>query len=122
VGLAVVQVVVMTLMALIAHAVGRWRGGLGRLEDAVILVAWLQFVLLVVQVAQLVAYVVLPPVGDVLGFVGLVLFFWLMTSFVVELHAFTSPGRVFFGILATIILLAFVFSALLTPFLPAPPV
>lgn len=93
--------------------VGRARGGKGNLADAVSLVAWLQFVLLCLQGVQLVAQVILPPVADLIGLVGLFLFFWLLTHFVAELHGFASLGATLAGILVTLFGMAFVLALLL---------
>lgn len=95
------------------YRVGRARGGHGSLPDAVSLVAWLQFVLLCLQGVQLVAQVVMPPLADLIGLIGLFLFFWLLTHFVAELHGFTSMGATLAGILATLFGMAFVLALLL---------
>lgn len=113
VALALVQFGVMVLTAIAAHRIGRWRGGRGRIEDAVLLMAWLQFILLCLQGIQIVAMIVLPVLADVLGMMGLVLFLWLLTAFVAEMHGFSSLGRVFAGILGSIFALALLLSALL---------
>lgn len=81
------------------HWLGRWRGGQGRFEDALILVVWLQFILLGLQVLQLIAEVLVPPLAGLIGIAGVVLFFWLLTHFVAELHGFRSLGLVFAGVL-----------------------
>jgi hypothetical protein len=59
-----------------------------------------------VQAAQLLALVVVPPLADLLSLGGLVLFLWLLTAFVAEVHSFASMGRVFAGIIGSLILLA----------------
>jgi DNA-binding transcriptional regulator of glucitol operon len=64
-------------------------------------VVWLQVIMLGVQVVQVVALIIAPPVAAIINLAGLVLFFWLMTSFIAELHGFTSRGKVLAGILVT---------------------
>lgn len=114
---AILQWVVLLISVHAIHKIGRWRGGKGDLDGAVILVAWLQFILLCVQIAQLVAQALVPPLADLLGMVGLILFLWLLTNFVAELHGFKSLALTFFGILGTIIVasiaLAFVLALLI---------
>jgi hypothetical protein len=60
--------------------------------------------------------------ADILGLLGLVLFFWLLTNFVAELHGFKSLALTFIAILITVftaaILLVLVFALL---FGAAPP-
>ncbi|WP_415233381.1 YIP1 family protein [Pseudorhodobacter sp.] len=111
---AMLQWVVLLLSVHAIHKVGRKLGGKGDLGDAVVLVAWLQFILLCVQIAQLVAQALVPPLADLLGILGLVLFLWLLTNFTAQLHGFKSLGLVFLGIILTIfsasVVLAFVFA------------
>ena len=83
-------------------SIGRWRGGRGSFDQALILVVWLQFLLLGVQGVQLVAYALLPVLADLIGLATVALFFWLLTNFVAELHGFNSLGLVFVGVLATL--------------------
>lgn len=113
---AILQWVILLISVHAIHRIGQWRGGNGRLEGAVILVAWLQFVLLSVQIVQLIAQVFVPPLADLLGVLGLVLFMWLLTNFVAQLHGFSSLVLTFLGIILTLItltfLLAFIFTLL----------
>ncbi len=113
---AILQWVVLLVSVHAIHKVGRWRGGHGTLDQTVLLVAWLQFILLCVQVVQLVVQSLVPALGDMIGLVGLVLFFWLLTNFVATLHGFRSLGLTFVGILVTIFaaatVLAFIFALL----------
>ena len=104
---AMMQMGVLVLSALLTHHVGRWRGGRGRLEDAVLLMVWLQLVLVCVQVAQILMLLILPPLADLLGFAAIVLFLWLLTGFIMELHGFESRGRVLLGIVMTVFGMAF---------------
>jgi hypothetical protein len=119
---AILQWVVLLVSVHAIHKVGRLRGGTGSLDQAVILVAWLQFILLCVQIAQLFTQMFVPPLADILGLLGLVLFFWLLTNFVAELHGFKSLALTFIAILITVftaaILLVLVFALL---FGAAPP-
>lgn len=115
---ALIQGVAMVLGALAMYHLGRARGGTGSLPEAISLLAWLQFILLLVQVAQLVAEVVLPPLASVLGLAGVAAFFWLMTNFVAELHGFRSLFSTFFGVLLSLAGLVMVLAMLLAPFFP----
>jgi hypothetical protein len=111
---AALQYAVLVGTAVAVHLIGRRFGGRGTLPDSVLVVVWLQFILVVVQVAQLVALVVLPPLADVFSVAGLVLFLWLLTAFVAELHGFDSLGRVFGGILISLFALAFALALVVT--------
>ena len=103
----------MVMSALMAHVVGRWRGGKGELPDAVILIAWLQFIQLLVVALQIGVMLVLPPVAAVLEVAGVLLFLWLLVNFVAEMHGFRSLGLVFIGVLLTFFGFVFVMSLVL---------
>lgn len=103
----------------LVHHVGRWRGGRGRFDDALILMVWVQVMLLAVQVVQLVAIVVLPPLALLLGWIGFGLFVWLMANFTAELHGFAKLGPVLVGMVATLLALSVVLAVVLTFILAA---
>jgi len=115
--MAITQTGVMVLSALAVYRIGRWRGGTGNLGNAVILMAWLQFILLCLQVVQVVLMVLSPLLSDAVGFVGIAVFFWLLTVFVTEMHGFRAPGMVFLGVVLTILAVAFVVSIFLAIFI-----
>lgn len=111
---AVVQMGVLLASVLLIHGIGRALGGTGRLEDAVLLVAWLQAIMVAVQVAQTLALLVLPPAAVVLGYVSIVLFFWLVSNLIAELHGFSSATKVFGAVLAVFVGLVIMMSLVLT--------
>ena len=100
----------------VIHFVGRWRGGNGRFEDALILMIWLQFILLILQVAQIVTQVVLPPASVLVGYASVAIFLWLLSNFVAELHGFKSVLLTFLGVLLTLLAVGFILALLLIPF------
>jgi hypothetical protein len=95
---ALVQGGIWLVITLLVTALGRMRGGQGRFGDALLLVTWLLFILLCVQALQVVVGLVLAPLADLVGVLGLVLLLWLLTNFVAELHGFTSLWSVFLGL------------------------
>ncbi|MFN4158368.1 MAG: YIP1 family protein [Gemmobacter sp.] len=117
---AILQGLVMGLGAFAMFKVGVARGGHGTLPQAVALAAWLQFILLVLQVAQLAAQVLVPPLAALIGLLGLALFFWLLTGFVMQMHGFTSMPITFLGILATMVALGMVLAMVLGMFFGMP--
>ncbi|MDM7930717.1 YIP1 family protein [Tabrizicola sp.] len=98
---AVIQWLILSVSVLLIYRVGRAWGGRGSLPDSLLVVVWLQVIMLGVQAVQVVALLIAPPVAAIINLAGLVLFFWLMTSFIAELHGFTSRGKVLAGILVT---------------------
>lgn len=99
--LAGLQVAVQAAAAWAAWAVGRFFGGTGTLPQAFALLAWVEWVLVVVQLAQLMLFLAVPVLAEVTSPVALVLFFWLMASFVAELHGFPILWKVLLGIFVT---------------------
>jgi len=90
--------------------VGRMFGGQGRLEDALLLVAWLQALMIAVQGVQLVVLLILPPLAGLVTILAVALFFWLLTGFVQAMHGFPSRPMVLLGVLASLFVAAFVLS------------
>lgn len=98
---AVVQWAFLALSVVLIHRVGRAFGGTGSFPDALLIVVWLQFLTLVLQLAQLVVNPISPALAGIIGLGGFVVFLWLMTSFIAELHGFRSRGLVFVGMIVT---------------------
>lgn len=110
---AAIEFAALSVMAYAITWFGRVLGGTGRLEDAILAVVWLQFIMACLQVVQLVAMLTLPFVAGLLGLFGVGLFFWLFTGFVAEMHGFRSRPRVFAGIVIAALALAIVLIFLL---------
>ena len=103
------------LLALIyaIYGIGRAFGGAGAFDDILALVIWLQFILLIVQMVQTFALVAFPALGMLIGLASVILFGWLLVSFVAHVHGFQSLGLVFAGIMVSAFALIFLFSLLL---------
>lgn len=113
---AVVQAVVMVVMAMLAQGVGRRFGGRGQFGDALVLIGWTEALLCVLQLAQIVLMLISPGLSAATGLFGMVLFIWVLSNFIAELHGFASAGKVLLGIIATVlavsVLVAFALVAL----------
>jgi hypothetical protein len=99
--------------AVLMATVGRTFGGQGGFADALLLVGWLQAMMVLVQAAQVVALIAVPPVAGLLMILAIVLFFWMLTGFVQALHGFTRPMMVLLGTLGALFAAAFVASFVL---------
>jgi hypothetical protein len=117
----VLQGVVLMVMALAIHQVGRLMGGGGGFADALLLVAFLQGIMLVVQVLQIAALLLLAPLAGIFSILGVVVFLWVLTGFVAELHGFRSMLGVFGMIVVTTFGIAFLIAMLLAMLGVAPP-
>jgi hypothetical protein len=115
-GLGIAQAVVLAGIAAAVHVIGRGLGGMGRFDDALALVVWLQFLLVCLQVVQALLGLVAPVLSGLVGIVGIFVFFWLLTQFVMVLHGFGSAPMVFVMILVSMLALTFAISLLLTLF------
>ncbi|MDZ4395742.1 Yip1 family protein [Cypionkella sp.] len=105
---AVLQGVAMVVMAMLAQGVGRMFGGSGRFADALVLIAWTEALLSLLQLGQIVLVLLSPSLAAALGMFGIVLFLWILSNFVAEMHRFASAGKVLGGIIATVLAVAFV--------------
>lgn len=113
-ALAIVQFSLAVIMVFAVFWGGRAFGGAGRFGDTIILIAWLQFVLFCLQVVQIAALFLMPVLVAFISLAGVLLFFWLLTTFVAVIHGFQNLGRVFLGIIGGMIVVAFVMTLVLS--------
>ena len=104
--------------------IGQMFGGQGRFDGALATIVWLGFVMLLVKAALTLLALALPFLGSLLLVVTTVIFFSVLTRFVAELHGFTEPLAVFFGIILAmgvlIIPYSFLFSLVFASFIGLP--
>lgn len=113
-ALGLLQAAFTFLMVFAITYIGRGFGGSGHFDGALALVIWLQFVLFLVQLLQLVLIIVAPPLAGIVTILAIGLFFWLLSSFITTLHGFQSVGMVFVMSLVSLIAILLVFSIVLT--------
>ncbi|MDU8945603.1 YIP1 family protein [Ovoidimarina sediminis] len=101
------------MLIVLVQGIGRAMGGTGRVEETTVLMCWLQFVMMVVSVAQTLLILLMPPIAAVVLFAGVGILLWLLTHFVAVLHGFRSLAGVFGMILGTAFLIAVVLTILL---------
>jgi hypothetical protein len=111
---AIIQGGILVIMVFAVHWIGRSFGGAGRLEDSIAAVAWLQFLLVCLQVLQLVIGFASPALSGLVGLAGIVFFFWLLTQFVMAVHDFDSAAMVFVMIVVSLLAITFAMSLILT--------
>ncbi|MFV0245644.1 MAG: Yip1 family protein [Qingshengfaniella sp.] len=111
--LAIFQILLLGVTVFLVYALGRILGGEGSFADTLTLLTWLQVVMVCLQLAQAVAFFLLPSLAVLLGYVGIVLFLWLLTNFVAVLHGFRSTVLVFLMILVLAFGIAFFVSLLI---------
>lgn len=94
------------LIAVVMTFAGRVCGGKGRFTDALLLVVWLEFILTILAVVQLVALLLIPIVGIVLSVLAVPLFIWLLVSFTATVHGFQNLLLVLLGLIGAFVLTA----------------
>lgn len=93
----------LVLVVVAIHWVGRVLGGTGSFQESLLLMTWMQFIFVVLQVAQTIALLVIPIVAELIGIGALLMFFWLLTNFIAVVHGFRSLGMVFVGMILSAI-------------------
>lgn len=114
VSLGVVQAAFLFVIAHAITRIGQWFGGTGQYTGALALIVWLQFIFLVVQLVQLAAMLIIPPLAGLITILAMGLFFWLLVNFIATLHGFTSLGLVFVATILSAFGIIFVLSLVLT--------
>jgi hypothetical protein len=112
-SLAALHLVMLFVSVHLLFRIGRFWHGRGSFADSLAVLIWFQIIMLAVQAVQLGLIALLPPFAPAAFYAGLVLFFWLMTNFVAELHGFASLSKTFFGILVALAVLTLVFAFVL---------
>ncbi|MCA3451426.1 MAG: Yip1 family protein [Rhodobacterales bacterium] len=107
-GLAAVHAAMLLVSVHLLYRLGRFRNGRGSFADSLTVLIWFQIIMLAVQAVQLAAQVALPVLAFPAYLAGTVLFFWLLTNFVAELHGFASLTMTLFGILVALAVLILV--------------
>ena len=98
-ALCFVQAGLLVVMIYATFWIGKAFGGRGSLEETMLLITWLQFILVLFQALQTISLIILPPFAGLIGIAAMVMFFWLLVNFVAILHGFSSLGLVFTGII-----------------------
>jgi len=118
--LAISQFGLMALGAFLMWRVGRVFGGKGSFAQSLALVAWLEVVLILLQVAALVVQLALPLFALPVGLASVFAFFYLLTHFTAALNGFVSLTKTFFAILGTAIAVLLLATFVLMFFVPVP--
>jgi hypothetical protein len=101
------------IMVHAVHRIGGAFGGLGRFEDSLKLVIWLQLMLIGIQLVQLVFLLLLPPLVPLVFLASVVWFFWMLSSLVMVVHGFENRVKTLLGIVLSFAVIAFVLSFVL---------
>lgn len=94
---AAFQGAILFAVVIATYLIGRMVGGRGDFTGTIVIMAWLQFIMLLFQLLQVVAAFLAPAMDGFLAIVSIVLFFWLFANFVKVLHGFQSVFKVLAG-------------------------
>lgn len=94
------QLAVMAVSVFLTVRIGRLFGGKGTTDGALALVVWLNAVMVAIQLVQLAALALAPPLATGLAIATIVWALWAFANFVAELHGFQNP----FIVLAVVVL------------------
>ncbi len=122
VPMAFLQGGVMLYSAFAMSFFGRQFGGSGSFQDALVLVVWIETILIVGQVVQILIMVFFPLISVVGTLVLFGLMFWLLIQFTAALHRFDNIFMVGAGVLAVFFGSAMVAGALMLSLGIAPPI
>ncbi len=116
----VLQLGSMLLLAGVLAQAGRMFGGAGDFAGALRVIIWVQALMVLLQAVQLVAMVILPPLGGLISLLSVLAIGWVATGLVAGLHGFRSLPLTFLGIVGAMLAVGFVLSLVLAPFLSLP--
>lgn len=97
---AAVQLVMMAVTVVLTVRIGRLFGGQGNATGALAVVVWLNALMVLSQIGQLVLLMLVPVLSAALTSATLVWVVWAFACFVAELHGFRRPIVVLGAILA----------------------
>jgi hypothetical protein len=104
---AAMQLSILLLAAFLTDRIGALFGGTGRFDGALTVVVLLNAMLLLIQTAQLVALLLVPPLAGLLAVAAVVWALWAFANFVTELHGFQNAFFVLGGVILSMIVLFF---------------
>ncbi|MCC5992988.1 MAG: YIP1 family protein [Rhodobacteraceae bacterium] len=111
--MAMFQTSILLGMIVAVQGIGRALGGGGTFPDTLLLISWLQFVMLVFQLAQIIALAIIPPLFGMITLLALGFFIWMLANFIMALHGFSSLMKVIAGIIFSFFGVAFVLALFL---------
>lgn len=122
VPMALAQAALILYGATAMTVLGRNFGGRGQFRDALLLLIWMEFVLIVAQVVQFLVMVFFPVTSVLATVAMMVLLFWLLVQFTAALHGFENLAKVAFGVIVAFLASAMVAGMLLVSlgFVPVP--
>lgn len=114
--LALVQFGALVFSAMVVTVIGRSFGGHGSFEDALLLIAWVELILVGLQAMQLMVMVVVPASGALMSVLAFALSIYLTIALTKALHGFQSTPKVALAFIGSAFVLGFVLSIIAAAF------
>lgn len=97
------QALLLLYGAFIMSFMGQRFGGKGNFSDALLLLTWIEFVLMIGQIVQLLLMVLFPVTATIMSALLIALMIFLLVQFTLVLHDFQNPVMVTVGVFLTFI-------------------
>lgn len=94
--------------------VGRKMGGAGSFEDVMVLMVWMQFLRVLVQVISLIFMLAIPGLFVLLAFAAAILWLYIIVHFIDQAHRFGSPLKALGVLVLSALAIAVVVTVLLS--------
>jgi hypothetical protein len=104
---AVAQLAIMAIVVFLTVQVGRLFGGRGGFHGALALVVWLNAMMVLIQLGQIVALLLVPPLAVLLAIATMIWALCAFASFIAELHGFQNAAVVLGAVVLTTIVIFF---------------
>lgn len=108
--LAVLQFGALVISAAAITVIGRAFGGQGQFDDALLLLAWIELILVGTQAMQLVLLLVMPASGVLMSLIAFALSIYLIIAVTKALHGFHSTAKVAVGFIGGVFLVGSILS------------
>jgi hypothetical protein len=102
---AALQFGIILVAGFLTYRIGAACGGTGDFDGALAVVVWLNAMMLVIQLVQLVVLLIVPPFAGLIAVATVVWALWAFANFVTELHGFENPYFVLGGVILSMIVL-----------------
>ncbi len=117
--MTILLAVMMVVFSFAVAKAGEMLGGIGKFQDSLLLMIFLQAMFLPAVALQLLLFVLMPALAG-LFILGVMIFLtWVHVNFIAALHGFPTLGRAF-GVLLMAVFLTFFVLMFVAPFLVTP--
>ncbi len=96
------------------YQVGRKMGGVGSFDDVMVLMVWMQFLRVLVQMLSLIFVLLLPGLFVILAFAAALFWLYVIVHFIDQAHRFGSPLKALGVLVLSAVAIAVIVTVLLS--------